>query len=646
MARIEFVPDLRREGACGTWGAILLSDGGLCAAMRLPVVASDRATIDRVLNAIREVMRADVPGIAPIADVAVGGDQVWVFVGIAPGPSVADLLYEATLAPADLALIALESGRTLVRLHNGGLWHGAFGADTIVPTRTGAIRLTEAGLGPALDGLDVRIITRVTADGAATGESPNGTSRSAGAGGDVAKNETRKIVAASNAGRNESARAGAANVVTESTNVPERIIAAGDASAVGTATLTDGADVDVSAWADTVRLFASHLRSTRAEAEADALAACARRADDDGIAAALENLEAVGRTFGGFPDRAGLEAVMTAYAIEDEPEADTILQAIDALFDAKAAPPPPAPPSAAQRFRSSLGRGGGSNGASADPKKGADPKNGAGPKTGAGLRTGRDRDDLAPRIPAQATPDRMVSDTALTSADEGAEVVAATAASAPPRTPRKTSVIPTRLPRSPAEQPSGLWAPAKKAPTPTPVRPGAAEDVPLKLDNVKLDNTVRVGRGVPASNGRRPTPARLGRPAWWPRIAVNIGIAVVIVLGVGAYVWWRVDRPLHVTSVSITVQRHVAGACQLDADVVGTVITTGGTGTFTYQWQRSDGTTTPVHAGRVTDPAKPTEVHLPWTFNGSGEETAQVTLMVLTPQRREASTSFEYICNG
>lgn len=174
-----------------------------------------------------------------------------------------------------------------------------------------------------------------------------------------------------------------------------------------------------------------------------------------------------------------------------------------------------------------------------------------------------------------------------------------------------------------------------------PVRPGASVDPPAKPDN-----TVRVGRGVPASNGRRPTPARLGRPAWWPRIAINIGIAVVIVLGVGGYVWWRVDRPLHVTSVSVTVQRHVAAACQLDADVIGTVITSGGRGTFTYQWERSDGTTTAVHVGKVTDPAKPTEVHLPWTFNGTGEETAQVTLVVLTPQRREASTSFEYICTG
>jgi hypothetical protein len=222
--------------------------------------------------------------------------------------------------------------------------------------------------------------------------------------------------------------------------------------------------------------------------------------------------------------------------------------------------------------------------------------------------------------------------------------MAVAAATAPPRGPRKTSVIPTRLPRSPGgtptEAPRGLWAPSA-APKPAQVRPGVSEDAPTKPDN-----TVRVGRGVPASNGRRATPARLGQPAWWPRIAINIGFAIVIVLGVGGYVFWRVDRPLHVTSVSVTVQRHVAAACQLDADVVGTVITTGGTGTFTYEWQRSDGTTTTVHVGKVTDPAKPTEVHLPWTFNGAGEETAQVTLVVLTPQRREASTSFEYICKS
>jgi hypothetical protein len=621
MARIEFVPNLRREGACGTWGAILLGDGGLCAAMRLPIAASDRATIDRVLTAIREMMRANVPGIAPIADVAVGGNQVWVFVGIAPGPSVADLLYEVTLAPADLALIALDAGRTLVRLHESGLWHGSFGADTIVATRTGAIHLTEAGLGPALDGLDVRIGRTGAADADGIGEGADGTGHSS-------RNVTAKVVTGPNGvARSEAVMAAGVSVVAETSDATRWGVATSDPSAGGTARVTDCADVDAAAWADTVRLFANHLRAARAEAEADALAACARQADDAGIAAALDKLELLGRMFAGFPGRGGLVSAMSQYAIEDEPEPDTVLRAIDALFEASAppSPPPSSPPSLPRRFRSPLGRPGGSNGAVADANSGADQ-------------------DGPPRIPVQANADRSGATITEDSDGQTATVAAVAATTAPPRGPRKTSVIPTRLPRppggTPADTPRGLWAPSE-APKPTPVRPGASIDAPAKPDN-----TVRFGRGVPASNGRRLTPARLGRPAWWPRIAVNIGIAVVIVLGVGGYVWWRVDRPMHVTSVSVTVQRHVAAACQLDADVVGTVITTGGTGTFTYQWQRSDGTTTAVHEGKVTDPAKPTEVHLPWTFNGSGEETAQVTLVVLTPQRREASTSFEYICKG
>ncbi len=628
MARIEFVPDLRREGACGTWGAILLGDGGLCAAMRLPIAASDRATIDRVLTAIREVMRASVPGVAPIADVAVGGNQVWVFVGIAPGPSVADLLYEVTLAPADLALIALDAGRTLARLHDSGLWHGSFGAETIVATRTGEIHLTEAGLGPALDGLDVRTDQRHAADVDGTGESADAAAAVSPADGAVPSNDVEKVIAGPNgAARTEAVTAGATSLVSEPSDPARWDIGASDPSAAGEAPRTDGAHVDVSAWADTVRLFANHLRASRAETEADALAACARRADDTGIAAALAELEEVARTFADFPDRAGLVAAMREYAIEDEPESETILRAIDALFDATAPPSPP-PPSLPRRFRSPLGRGG-SNAAVAEAKArakaGTDP---GGP----------------PLIPAQASSDRLAPAAAPASDEEVGASAAVAASTAPPRGPRRTSVIPTRLPRSPegtaTEAPRGLWAPSS-APKPPQVRPGISDDSPAKPDN-----TVRVGRGVPASNGRRATPARLGRPAWWPRIAINIGFAVVIVLGVGGYVWWRVDRPLHVTSVSVTVQRHVAAACQLDADVVGTVITTGGTGTFTYQWQRSDGTTTAVHVGKVTDPAKPTEVHLPWTFNGTGEETAQVTLVVLTPQRRQASTSFEYICTS
>jgi len=578
MARIEFVTGLRREGACGTWGAILLGDGTLCAAMKLPVPPTDRPTIDRVFGVTRAVMSAGIDGIAPIADVAVGGNQVWAFVGIAPGPSIADLLYEIALAPTDLALIAIDAGRTLARLHDKGLWHGSFGADTIVASRHGTIHLTEAGLGPALDGIEMRVSKRPPATEGDDGDPDSATV-----------------------------------VIDTKTAV--------------------GIQTDVEAWANAVRLFASHLRSAHADEAADAMAACARVATDEGLVEALDRLDEAARGFDGFPERSGLASVMERYDVEDEPDTASVLRAIDALFEAGGPPTPPpaakAPPS--RGFRLPLGRGNSST-PPAPPETPAD-----------------DNGSLPRRVPAPSgVAERSMATTALAE-DETARPEAA---GAPPHSPRKTSVIPPRVPRSTgttqAKAPGALWTPTSppkestnestKAPS---VRPALSVDAPAKPDN-----TVRVGRGVPASNGPRPTPARLGRPAWWPRVALNGALVIVIILGVAGYIWWRADRPLHVMSVSVTVQKHFAAACQLDADVVGTVITRGGTGTVKYQWQRSDGTTTDIYTAQVKDPAKPVEVHLQWTFDGAGEETAQVALVVLAPEKRSASTSFEYICAG
>jgi hypothetical protein len=208
---------------------------------------------------------------------------------------------------------------------------------------------------------------------------------------------------------------------------------------------------------------------------------------------------------------------------------------------------------------------------------------------------------------------------------------------------RRTSVIPPRRPvNGPgnAAAPSGLWAPRPPSNTGRSLR-AARLDTPTQTERV-----LRLGHGVPVMTARRPAPSRLGRPTWWPRLAINIGLIVAMVLAIGGFAWWRFDRPLHVNTVSLTVQKHAASACQLEADIVGTVITSGGHGTFTYQWRRSDGTTTPVYTAQVADPSKPTEVHLQWTFSGVGSETAQVALIVLGPQRRQASTSFEYICGS
>jgi hypothetical protein len=626
MARIEFVPDMHRDGECGPWGAIHLADGTLCAAMRLPVAATDRPTVGRVLATAQKLMRAAVPGIAPIADVAVGGDQLWVFVGIAPGPSIADLLDDAIVTPTDAALISLDSGRALAGLHERGLRHGAFSLRTVVASRHGTIQVTEAGFAPALDDSD-------------------------------------------------------------DNRAP---------------TYQEAVREDAECWADAVGELGVRLRRLGFENQAAALDRCAETAREHGLPTALEDLDAAAQVFAGYPTRVGLQDVMRRYDIEDEPDPDSLVRAIDALFAATGSPqdqvpaspeePSPEPPSPG---KTSPGK------ASPGPTRdGSVPSGGGRAPAGSPERV----DVAAPSRDADAVPVAVGAATALAVADgdalEDDAVEAAGAARSTPtgkaatgektpradevsggragrtatidgaddanhvdgddaadaegptagvatplRTRRRPSVIPSRRattgsPTTANGAPGGLWVPkvAPESAQPT-VRPARTQD-----DSDRPERVMRLGRGVPASNTRRPAPARLGRPAWWPRLAINIGLAVAILLGVGGYVWWRSDRPLRVTSVSITVQRHFATACQLDADVVGTVLTSGGSGTFTYEWQRSDGTTTPIYTAKVGDASKPTEVHLQWTFNGVGEETAQVTLIVLRPQRREANTSFEYIC--
>ncbi|HKE66674.1 MAG TPA: hypothetical protein VKB59_18770 [Micromonosporaceae bacterium] len=678
MARIEFVPDIHRDGACGTWSAIVLGDGGVCAAMRLPVDPADQTTVERVLTSIRAVIAARVSGVAPIADVAVGGNQVWTFVGIAPGPSVADLINDAILTPTDAAHIALDSGRALAGLHGHGLVHGAFSLRTVVVSRTGVVRVTEAGLAPAL----------------ATTEPANLNGNGGGA-------------PFNGFGASTSARFG------------------GRAATVSGATSAVRADVE--GWAATVRLLAGHVRRLRFLSQAVALEASADVAQADGLVPALVDLEEAAHTFHGYPNRVGLHDVMLRYRIAGDPDPDAVVRAIDALFEAD--PAIEAYPDEFDGQRPTV-RVPGTRVADAAAQAfapGVDARADAGTAVDQHVEDAPDPDspdDVAAAgadIPSAAEPadvevvdvevvDVEVVDAEMTdiASDEGtrelaraepfaaavgnaesngggitgarpaAAVAAIAEASAvvdvaeagtetigavttvavdtdlphtngprtpTPRGPRRTSVIPPRRPASGSDDtpppPTGLWKPKVPTQSSPSLRPAGLDD-----SSPDVVHDMRYGRGVPASNTRRPVPARLGRPAWWPRLAVNIALAVAIVLGISGYAVWRLDRPLHITTVSLTVQKHFATACQLEADVVGTVITSGGPGTFKYQWLRSDGTTTGVYSADVADASRPTEVHLEWTFSGSGRETAEVALIVLEPQRREASTSFEYICGG
>jgi hypothetical protein len=84
--------------------------------------------------------------------------------------------------------------------------------------------------------------------------------------------------------------------------------------------------------------------------------------------------------------------------------------------------------------------------------------------------------------------------------------------------------------------------------------------------------------------------------------------------------------------------------CNVAVEMVGTIVTNGNGGTVTYQWTRSDGTTSPVQTVQVASGRRSEQVLLHWTISGPGSIQAKATLRVLSPSVKAASTSFPYSC--
>jgi hypothetical protein len=88
-----------------------------------------------------------------------------------------------------------------------------------------------------------------------------------------------------------------------------------------------------------------------------------------------------------------------------------------------------------------------------------------------------------------------------------------------------------------------------------------------------------------------------------------------------------------------------ANACDARVDIVGTVTSNGGGGSFTYRWVRSDGEATSVFTETVPFGTDVTQIHLFWQFGGEGNLKVKATLQILTPQPVETSTEFTYNCD-
>jgi hypothetical protein len=215
-----------------------------------------------------------------------------------------------------------------------------------------------------------------------------------------------------------------------------------------------------------------------------------------------------------------------------------------------------------------------------------------------------------------------------------------------------------------------------------PVAPSTPDTVTIKLSPPTADSSVdatmspaeletalgrrneevlRFGRGVAAA--RPPQQQASTAPQWqgstasYPvaqrpnrsrrrLISIFSGLITAVILAVVGYFVVQRLAPLEITSVAVNIAQPLpANACDTRVDVVGTVTSNGGGGSFTYRWSRSDGEATPVFTESVPFGTSVTQVHLFWQFGGEGTLKARATLQILSPQPVEAATEFTYNCN-
>jgi serine/threonine protein kinase len=137
--------------------------------------------------------------------------------------------------------------------------------------------------------------------------------------------------------------------------------------------------------------------------------------------------------------------------------------------------------------------------------------------------------------------------------------------------------------------------------------------------------------------------SRRRRPRW--RGIVSTLITFAIVGGVGAYVWMRTHQSaLRVTGVSVAMASPLGNACNVTADLVGTIVTNGEGGPITYQWVQN--TSPPMPAATVTNAtgANTVTVTLKWTFHGKGTLHSVAELHVISPNAATGNTEFTYSC--
>ncbi|MFF7262480.1 hypothetical protein ACFZCL_19665 [Streptomyces sp. NPDC008159] len=184
-------------------------------------------------------------------------------------------------------------------------------------------------------------------------------------------------------------------------------------------------------------------------------------------------------------------------------------------------------------------------------------------------------------------------------------------------------------------------------PDTTLVGPSGAEE-PLPQPD-RTDGTVlRFGPGVTATVAQRthrtlPTMPPLPAPPRRRRLRRHALPAFVLLCVIAFLAWQRLGPSVEVRTVAVKARPAVLG-CDKTVDIVGLVTTDGRPGTLTYRWTRSDGTESGVLREVMVRGQTRAKLHLLWTFEGKGRQTARVDLHLLTPTDHKTTKRFTYAC--
>lgn len=181
-------------------------------------------------------------------------------------------------------------------------------------------------------------------------------------------------------------------------------------------------------------------------------------------------------------------------------------------------------------------------------------------------------------------------------------------------------------------------------------------------DHRPVDPTVmRFGPGVPGArngelnanvvaawHGEPGQPRRGGDASAGPRSRRrrfrNWLLPAAVLVAVLIYVLWpRHSAPIAVLGTQVTTGS-TGPACDRVVTYTGTIETNGNSGTITYRWLRSDGTTSGPFQQSVAAGEKAVQVTLRWTIAGHGAFRATASLQILSPAQPTATATVAYSC--